>query len=361
MALFTLRSSGRLKVIRVTSAACAILAGAHGAWAAGKPVEQASEAERKEAGELYTGAMADFDHDRYEPALKGFRESYDIVRSPNSHFMIARSLARLGRNVEAYEELEAVIAEASALGERYSDTVTAAHAKEDEIRPRLGLLTVTVRDLPKGTKVTLGGEPLDAQKLGRPLPVLPGDTVVAFAAPDGRQDSKKVHVEGGGSVSVELSPSSSPGEPSEPSEPYIERARHVNYHFELEAHLAGEVLDPPGRATRGVGPGGRLSVELLPRGFVPGFNDGLGVTAGVDWIGTSTDPHVIVPAALQYNVFVTEGVSVLLEPGIAVLLGAGTRLLPDLAAGARIRIWKNLHVAVRLGIPASTVGLSWLQ
>lgn len=360
MAFFIPFPPARSKVATL-AIACALLATPRSAQAGGKAVEAATEMERKEAGELYTAAMTDFESDRYEPALEGFRRSYDIVRSPNSHFMIARSLARLGRNIEAWDELDAVIAEARALGERYGDTVTAAYAKQDEIRPRLGLLTVTTRDLPKDTRVTVGGERLAPEKLGHAVAVLPGDTVVAFVARDGRQDSRKVHLDGGKSASIELAPGPAPSGKEEPSLPYVERARHERYRVEIEAHLALEVLNPPGRATRGVGPGGRLSVEVLPTGLVPGINDGLAVTAGADWIGTSTDPHVIIPAALQYDLWLTEGMSVLFEPGVAVLLGAGTRVSPDVAAGIRVRLWKNLHAVGRLGIPAASVGLSWLE
>ena len=85
------------------------------AFGASKEVAAATPAEKSEASNLYAAAMADFEKDALDNALKGFRDSYGVVKSPNSHFMIARTLARLGRNVEAYEELEATIAESKTI------------------------------------------------------------------------------------------------------------------------------------------------------------------------------------------------------------------------------------------------------
>ena len=165
----------------------AALLAASPAHAAGKSVDEATAAEKSEAGNRYSAAMADFERNEFEKALAGFRESHGIVRSPNSRFMIARTLAKLGRNAEAYTELDAVIADASALGERYSDTVTAAFAKKEEIRPRVGLVTVTLAGAPKNTRVLVGDEELPADRVGKPVAVLPGESVVTAITPDGKR------------------------------------------------------------------------------------------------------------------------------------------------------------------------------
>lgn len=348
-------------VLRISSLALSLLLVSAGtASAAGKTVEQATAAEKKEAGDLYTAAMTEFEADRYEPALKGFRESYGIVRSPNSHFMIARSLARLGRNTEAYQELQAVIDEARAMGPSYEDTVTAAYAKQEEIRPRLGLVTITLKGLPKGTIVTVSGEALTPEQLGHAVPVLPGDTKISFRTPQGKTGSRTVHLEPGGAADAELVPEADVSQ-EERDLPFPERDEHQPHQIEVEAHFPMEVLEPPGNATRGVGVGGRVGVQLLPRGLVKGLNDGVSVTAGGDYIATSNDDHVLVPVAAQYNLWLTPAVSLLIEPGVALLVGAGTHVSPVLAIGGRCRLWKNLHVTGKLGVPATTIGLAWLQ
>jgi hypothetical protein len=334
----------------------ASLLGAAPALAAGKSVTEASPEEATEAGNLYAGAMAEFDRNELEKALAGFRNSYGHVRSPNSHFMVARTLARLGRNTEAYTELEAVVTEADALGDRYADTAHAAREKRDETRARIGLLTVTVGHAPKGTKVLVADEPLDPAMIGKPVPVLPGDTTVSAVTPDGERHPRTVAVAAGASATVEL-------ELAKPAQAQAKVAPEPNYHpryrVELEAHAVGETQDPPGNATRGAGAGGRVAVELLKTGLL-GTTDSLAIAAGGDWIGTSTDAHTWVPLVLQWNLWLTPALSLRFEPGAAVMVGAGTYVNPALFAGARFRVFHNLYVSGRVGIPGATLGASLL-
>ncbi|HEX7672233.1 MAG TPA: hypothetical protein VF395_21705, partial [Polyangiaceae bacterium] len=155
------------------------------AHAGSKSVDEATAQEKKEAGATYANALADFDKNRFDEALAGFRESYGHVRSPNSHFMIARTLAKLGRNAEAYTELDAVITEADALGERYSDTTHAAREKREEIRPRVALITINVAHAKKGTMYSVAGDVVDPDRLGKPMALLPGETKVVVTPPGG--------------------------------------------------------------------------------------------------------------------------------------------------------------------------------
>jgi hypothetical protein len=322
--------------------------------AAGKSVTEANAAEKRAAAQKYTAAMTAFDKDDLEKALKGFQDSYGIVKSPNSHFMIARTLARLGRNAEAYDELNSVIAEADGLGEKYADTVHAAYSKLDEIKPRVGLLVVTLDNAPKGTTVTVGDEPFDLARLGKPVPVLPGETAVTAAPPGKPKRTGKVRVEAGATASLKLDLATPvPGTP--PPEP----VNHAPYKVELEAEVVGETLAPPAGATRGAGAGVRASFPVTATGVL-GAMDNLALATGLDWIGTSTDPHFYVPAQLQWNIWLTDRISLRFEPGAALLFGAGTRVTPSLYAGARYRIWKNLYVHGRVGIPVATIGASLL-
>jgi hypothetical protein len=330
------------------------LLGASDALAAGKSVAEATPAEAAEAGNLYAAAMADFEKNDLEKALVGFRESYAQVKSPNSHFMIARTLARLGRNTEGYAELEAVIVEADTLGDRYAETATAARAKRDEIRPRIGFLTVTIAHAPKGTKILVGDEPLAPAALGKPMPVLPGDATVTAVSPDGARHPQTTNIAPGASATIEIAIDLATKTPAQVAP---EPNYHPKYHVELEGHFVGETQAPPGNATRGAGAGGRLAVEILRTGLL-GSTDSIALAAGADWIGTSTDPHIWIPAVLQWNLWLTPEFSLRFEPGAAMMVGAGTYWSPALFAGARYRVFRSIHVTGRVGIPGATIGAS---
>jgi len=323
------------------------------AFAAGKTVDEATADEKKEAGNLYTTAMADFDRSAFDPALKGFRESYARVKSPNSHFMIARTLARLGRNAEAFDELTAVISEAEALGGRYADTVHAAYAKMEEIRPRVAFVTVSVANAPKNTKVLVNDEPLDPARLGKPVPVLPGPTKVTVVTPTGERFARSATIEAGSSANVAIDVGPGANKQDEP-----ETNPRDSYKVEIEAHVVGETLAPPSGATRGAGPGALVGWELLRRGVL-GDVDSLAVVAGFDWIATSNDPHFSVPLALQWNLWLTPDLSLRLEPGASLLIGAGDPTVsPLLLIGARYRVYKRVYATGRVGIPGATLGVA---
>src|SRR5690606_30794271 len=146
------------------------------------------------------------------------------VKSPNSHFMMARSMTRLGRNEEAYRELSRVIREADEGGERYAATAESARAKREEIRPRVGLLRIDVSSLPKGSKVYVEDEAVRADDLKDALPVLPGNVHVRAELPSGEAIDEKVFVETGGEKSVRLgAPEDAEETEPEPEGAYIER------------------------------------------------------------------------------------------------------------------------------------------
>jgi hypothetical protein len=338
----------------ITTAAILSLLAAPDVRAEGKSVDEASPTERKEAGQIYSDAMADFDKDALEKALAGFRDSYHHVRSPNSHFMIARSLARLGRNAEAYAELDSVIAEADALGTRYADTSRAAGEKREQVRPRVALLTIHVAHAPKGAKYTLGGEPFDPRRLDKPIAVDPGESKVVVTPPGGVEQpwTKTIQAGDSGTIEIDLAP-------GEKSGVGAAAASHRPYLLEIQGHVVGETLDPPGPAVRGAGVGGRLALEISKTGVLDAM-DSLALTAGADWIGTNNQKHVWIPLALQWNVWVLPKFSLFFEPGVALMVGAGTHGSPALDVGVRYQLWRSVSAVGRLGIPGATIGVSLL-
>jgi hypothetical protein len=172
---------------------------AHAGDAAGGEKEQKAGAQK-----TFDAGSKLYDAHQYGEALVAFRASYQIVPSPNSHLMIARALRDLGRNVEAYAEYDAVAREAAAKGDKYESAGHAATEERDEVRPKIGLLTVRVAGEPAGVTVKIGDATLDAAELGKPLPREPGALVVTATGADGSQARSDVTLAAGGASEVLL-------------------------------------------------------------------------------------------------------------------------------------------------------------
>jgi hypothetical protein len=342
------------RVLPTTALVVSLLHGGLGR-AEERSVDAATPADTRDAQTLYTTGMGYFDHDDYDSALKAFQDSYSHVKSPNSHFMIARTLARLGRNVEAYAALQQVIAECQALDKRYADTAHAAEEKLTEVRSRIGLVTLKAGRMPKDTRILVADEPVAT--LEKPVPVLPGDTEIVAVTKDGKKHSQTVTVRAGGDATATID--IAPEVPPEKSVVENDTA-HPPYLIEAEAHVVGETIAVSNQVTRGAGPGLRANVDIVPKGILPGINDDIAVGTGIDWIASSYDPHVTVPIVGQWNFWVIDDLSLFIEPGIGLTFGAGTHVTPSFYAGARVRIWKSVHIVGRVGIPNATLGASVL-
>jgi hypothetical protein len=281
--------------------------------------------------------------------------------------MIARSLARLGRNVEAYKELTAVIDECDARGERYADTKQAAYAKRQEVTPRIGLLTVTKGNAPKGTQVSLGDEKVAPSELGKPIAVLPGETKVVAVTPDGKKHTQKVTLRAGTTADVAIDIPTEKKHVEAKETPFNE-IDHPVHKVALELHGAGETVPPSDVDSRGAGVGARLYVNVLPRGLFDGVNDSFAVGAGADWILSSTRveseggprKHVLVPVTVQWNLWLVDNFALFFEPGVNMVFGAGTHVQPAIYVGGRYVLGSSVAIVARAGIPDVTLGLGLL-
>jgi hypothetical protein len=165
------------------------------AQAAGVSVEAASRAELNAAKGPYQDGVKAMSSGRYEEAVDKFRESYNIVASPNSQLMLGRALVKVNRLMEAYRELQETMARATELAAtqpKYQKT--AESAKHDLEDLKLGLAFVTV--IP-GTEVILGGRKLSAADWGKPQPMMPGRTKIEIVATDGRTREKTLKLDPG--------------------------------------------------------------------------------------------------------------------------------------------------------------------
>jgi hypothetical protein len=204
------------------------------AWSQGAAPGSATEEQKQQAREYFTTAMAAWQDKRFEEALQGFRGSYDIVASPNSHLMGVRTLVSLSRNAEAYGEAQAVVAEAeeaAASEPKYEATAQAAREIVAKLRPLIGLVTVVGADQaaePDGT-LTVAGRAIERPRWSEPVAVEPGEVTVML----GGLPPKHVTAVAGGDHSVDLTPAP----PPEP-EPI---AKYEGPDRRLMAYIAGGV------------------------------------------------------------------------------------------------------------------------
>ena len=140
---------------------------------------------------------------RFEEALAAFRRSHGLFPSPNSMLFVGRSLRELGRNAEAVEAFEAAVLEARlrAVDEpRYRDTEAAAEAERDALSDQVGFVVLERGEGGTAGGVRVEGRAISPERFGLPIPVTPGEVVIAVgdAAP------QRVQVSAGEELRVPL-------------------------------------------------------------------------------------------------------------------------------------------------------------
>jgi len=165
------------------------------AGAAGVSVIDASHTELDDAKVPYLDGVKFMNSKLYKEAADKFRDSYNIVASPNSRLMLGRALAKLHQPLEAYNEFEATVALATELASKqskYQKTADAARKELDDIKVELAFITVI-----PGTEVSIGGRKLSDGDWGKPLAVMPGKVSIEIAAQDGRVRIRRLRLEPG--------------------------------------------------------------------------------------------------------------------------------------------------------------------
>jgi hypothetical protein len=165
------------------------------AKAAGVSVEAASRAELNAAKGPYQDGVKAMGAARYSEAVDKFRDSYNIVASPNSQLMLGRALIKVNRLMDAYRELQEAVARATELAatqHKYQKTAESAKREIDDLKLELAFVTVI-----PGTEVILGGRKLSAADWGKPQPMMPGRAKVEIVASDGRTREKNMRLDPG--------------------------------------------------------------------------------------------------------------------------------------------------------------------
>lgn len=168
---------------------------------AGRAYAQAapSDDETAQARALFAEGLELADGGDWERAVHRFRRALELRDAAPVRYNLATSLARMGRLVEALEEVARVVDMADA----DEEVRAAAQQLREEITPRLGRLSVLVDGETEGTHVTVDGRPWEAAS-GVAAPSDPGVRVVRLMRDMAELDLEEADVPEGGATTVHL-------------------------------------------------------------------------------------------------------------------------------------------------------------
>ena len=190
------------------------------AHASGVDPDAATPVQREQAQARFGRARQLFNEKRFKEALVEFEGSHDIVASPNARLYIAHCHRELGQLVAAYEEFGRAATEARehATGDpRYTKTAESAEKERDALGPKLGFVTLTVKNASPETKLTIAGEEIKSAAWGEAAPLLPGANEIVAETPGRPAARATVTVVAGEKKHVEIDAGMAPPPPPEPA------------------------------------------------------------------------------------------------------------------------------------------------
>jgi hypothetical protein len=176
--------------------------------AQGVTPEEATAAQKERASEAFREGRSAFDERRFSDALSGFRASYEVVASPNTHLMIAHSLRELGRDAEAYETFGRVALEAeraAADSPKYEETARLAREEQERLRDGIALVTLSLPEVGSDATLTVAGRSIPRERWRDPIAVTPGRVEIVLND-GGKSMVESIAVTAGGSESVTVAP-----------------------------------------------------------------------------------------------------------------------------------------------------------
>jgi hypothetical protein len=144
--------------------------------------------------------------------------------------LAARAHQSQGELLKAHAAFTQAVAEAKVAARSHEHSRQTLQEAQNELKDLEGVLarlTIRLRHAPEGTRVTIDGEPVAAEKVGQPILLPPGQVKVVAQTQDGREASRSPTLTAGQDAKIELafvredSPEAAPVAESEPeaSEP----------------------------------------------------------------------------------------------------------------------------------------------
>jgi len=202
-------------------------------WSSASHAQGVDAETRTVARELARQGADAFERHDYTTALDRLTRASSLFRAPTISLMQARSLARLGRLVEAldkYEETQRMVLGDDA-PDAFRQAVNEAKGEAEEVRARIPRVLVRVRATSgriEGLKVQLDGKPLPAALLDVERPIDPGTHQISVTASNCEPVARYTKLAEGerAAIDIPLDPALKPASPaaSEPVAPAAETA-----------------------------------------------------------------------------------------------------------------------------------------
>jgi len=165
-----------------------------------------NEGERARA--LLNRGHAAFAAGEFEVALIAFTAAHEIDSDPRSSMAVARCLHQLGRFVNAYDEYDLVVREATGAageGAQWRTLIEQAREQQASLRPNVGFVVVDVIGAPRGARLAVNSQIIERWRWGEPITVTPGDVEIELRRIDLSTTDRQVTVAAGATRQVTLS------------------------------------------------------------------------------------------------------------------------------------------------------------
>lgn len=169
------------------------------ARAGGVTIDKASNDQKQTAQSLFQNGVRLFDVGQFGQAFKEFSASYEVVRSPNAHFMMARCLTEMGEVARAFNELLVAEDEARA-NPKYKTTLIESSQLRQELARRVAIVVISANGDPRAA-VTVDGV---AVPLRKQYAVNPGEVEVVGIVQGEARARQKVSLQAGDIRPIEL-------------------------------------------------------------------------------------------------------------------------------------------------------------
>ncbi len=174
------------------------------AEAAGIPVTQATEDQRKQAQVLFKSAVEKSKKKDHQGAIADLRSSFDLVASPNTKLRISQELSELGQWADAYREAVAAVElaeEAASIDKKYEAARKEAQGGAEKLLEKVGFVIVDLG--PLTGELLVAGRTVPKAQANQPIVVDPGNVDVLVRNPSGTR-SASVTVAAGETETVKL-------------------------------------------------------------------------------------------------------------------------------------------------------------